>query len=344
MANERSVEAKKEIIRIARFNGKLIDSNVERKIKALNDSIIRAKVLQESETSKTSYLLLFNSFSLVKDLIIMSLIMMAAHLFYYSLTINYSYSSTPVSMEANFISSGLGEWLGCLIGAILIRICSRTSCMFFFQFITFLSFSFQVLIDSNMFPILNSALTNTINNAVGTFATLSTVFVVLIVNQEVFPTTIRQTGSSIVNTLGELGSTLAPLLTTLYSLVGPIGVNIIAAIFCLFTAILSFFITETKNLELKDTVCSEQLIQNIGRRSCALELQNSYQKYIASRTSNASNFESNNDSQPTSSCASSLFCCCFENKQYHKKANVKSKILDNNLKSYGAHLTRDAKR
>lgn len=185
-------------------------------------------------------------------------------------------------MEANFIISGTGEWIGCLIGAVLMKELSRRSCIFIFLIATASSFAFQEITDLKLFPSINSQIVNTINNGIGTVSALSTIFVVLIVNQEVFPTVIRQTGSSVVNTIGESGSTLAPLLTQLCLLIGSANVNLISAVLCLLGAFCAYFLTETASMELNDAVNGStdedededvNTYFNSGRHSSVVELQ-----------------------------------------------------------------------
>lgn len=76
-----SESAKKELIRAAKINGKTVDATTERNISILNQMIVKDKISQEARTNKKSYLLLLTSWSLIKDLLILSYITMISHLF-----------------------------------------------------------------------------------------------------------------------------------------------------------------------------------------------------------------------------------------------------------------------
>lgn len=113
-------------------------------------------------------------------------------------------------------------------------------------------FALQAIIDSKLAPNLDTPILVTINNGVGTLSALLLIFVVLIVNQEVYPTVIRQTGSSIVNTLGESGSTMAPIAIHLSQLVGFWQADILYLIACAVALLAIQFLTKTDDIELLD--------------------------------------------------------------------------------------------
>lgn len=249
MANGRFSQAKQELVRAAKFNGKTITAQLEKKIFMLEQKMRQDKVIQ----NKRSYRLLFTNDTLVKDTVILAYIAFVGHLFYYVLTINFAYMKN-LSIEANFISSGAGEWVSVLVGAVLLKACSRKTCLSLFLFLMATSFGFQSLIDSGFgSDSLDTPLIITTNNAIGTLSSLLMIFVVLIVNQEVYPTVIRQTGTSITNTIGESGSTLAPLLIQFSRMIGPWKANAIYAAFCALGMIAAQFVTKTDDVELSDT-------------------------------------------------------------------------------------------
>jgi len=252
MANGEYSRAHGELVRAARFNGKLINRTLDKKITRLQEKIKFDKMKQETISDKQSYRLLFTSPILLRDTIILAYISFAGHLFYYMLTINFAYMKN-LSIQANFIISGAGEWISVIFGAVLLRICSRKACMSFFLALLTGSFIFQCLIDWNLAPSLDTQVIVTTNNAVGTLSALLLIFVTLIVNQEVYPTRIRQTGSSIVNTIGEIGSALAPTLIQLGQLIGLGRTNALCSIFCTIGILGAQFITRTDDIELQDT-------------------------------------------------------------------------------------------
>lgn len=280
MANGEFSRAKKELIRAAKFNGKSVNTTVEKTISLLNDKIISDKLRHEqlrapvihhgrqtsigkpggeereaisslSSPSFSAYRTLFSNPTLVKDTIIIAYVSFSGHLFYYLQTINFGYMEN-LSIEANFISSGAGEWFSLVVGAIMLRFFNRKTCMSLFLLFMTLSFTFQSLIDSNYVPSINTPIIVTLNNTIGTLSSLLLVFVVLIVNQEVYPTVIRQTGSSIGNTLGESGSTLAPWLIQLNRSFGLWRSDLVCAFMCLIGIFSAFFVTKTDDIELVD--------------------------------------------------------------------------------------------
>lgn len=252
MANGEYGRARQELIRAAKFNGKQVSPLLEKKISLLGQKIDDDKRRQEISTDKHSYRLLFSSPKLVRDTILLSYASFAGHLFYYMLTINFAYMKN-LSVEANFITSGAGEWASVIIGAVLLKVLSRKTCMSFFLFLMAGSFAFQSLIDSGVAKSLDNPIIITTNNGIGTLSGLLLVFVTLIVNQEVYPTVIRQTGSSIVNTLGETGSTLAPMLIQLARSMGLWKADLCYSLFCMIAVVAVQFITKTDDVELTDT-------------------------------------------------------------------------------------------
>lgn len=255
MAHDKPQQARRELIRAAKFNGKKHTLLLEQQIASMNRRIVcdRRKSLGCDDADNVSqYSLLFKNPTLVKDTLLLSLASFSGHLFYYLLTINFGYIKN-LSSEANFITSGAGEWFSVVVGALLLRVCSKKSCMSMCLAITSISFAFQALIDSGHLPSLDTELIITTNNTVGTLSSLLLIFVALIVNQEVYPTVIRQTGSSIVNTIGESGSTIAPLLIQFSRIVGPWRADLLYSLMCLLASIGMQFVTKTDDMELKDT-------------------------------------------------------------------------------------------
>lgn len=269
MANGYYQKARDELLRAAKFNRRKNDSTIENKIVKLNEKINYERELQELRTNKTSYRLLFTSWSLVRDTIVLSCCTFLSHLFYYNLTINFSYFG-DVSMDANFIISGLGEFIGCIIGALMMKfIPQRRLCIFIFLNALALSFALQSFVDTNWVPGLNNRVVTTTINAIGTISSLTSIFIILIVNQEIYPTIIRQTGSSLVNTIGETGSAAAPFLVQVTQALGNVNSAALFAIMCLVAALSIYCLNETGGSELLDTVNQELMNNNRGCKPTA---------------------------------------------------------------------------
>lgn len=259
-----------ELIRAAKFNGRQHNEEMEKKLSRLEQKIRYDKLVQETferqheleaaqtgmerraSSPKSVRRLIFENPELLRDTIILSYMAFVGHLFYYLLTINFGYVKN-LSTDANFIISGAGEWVSVVIGAILLRFCSRKACMTIFLTLMTCSFAFQSLIDIDLIPWLDNPISITLNNGIGTLSSLLLVFVALIVNQEIFPTVIRQTGSSLVNTVGESGSTLAPLVIQLGLLLGSWQADLLYATLCLLGVICIQFISRTDDIELPDS-------------------------------------------------------------------------------------------
>lgn len=285
MAHGRFKEAQRELLRAAAFNGKTNLGQLMKKIIIWEQKIKADQLKQNRATSQSlaigkdrlnyktgkeqesnnpnsnndvtkskqvrSYGLIFTNRRLLRDTLILSYLAFVGHLFYYLQTINFAYVKN-LSTAANFITSGAGEWVSVVVGAILLKFFSRKTCMSIFLLFMTCSFSFQSFIDSGIMPELDTKVIITANNGIGTLASLLLVFVTLIVNQEVYPTIVRQTGTSITNTLGESGSTLAPLIIQFSRIIGAWEANVIYSIFCLFGIVAAQFVTRTDDIELSD--------------------------------------------------------------------------------------------
>ena len=254
MANGKFKEARQELIRAAKFNGRQITPQIEKRICVLEQRVRAYKLAEEQQPGKTknSYKLIFTNPKLLRDTLILAYLAFVGHLFYYVQTLNFAHVKN-LSTEANFVTSGAGEWVSVVVGAILLRFFSRKTCMSLFLFIMTCSFAFQSLVDSDLIPALDTVLIITTNNGLGTLSSLLLIFIALIVNQEVFPTLVRQTGTSLIGSIGESGSLLAPLLIYIGSMVGPEKTNAAFTFFCVFGIVAAQFLTKTDDIELPDT-------------------------------------------------------------------------------------------
>lgn len=252
MANGDPDRARYELIRAARFNGKQLSVSLEKKIAKLGQKIRNEKLKQDGPTDKKSYQLIFKSPVLIRDTCILAYISFVGHLFYYTLTINFGYMKN-LSVDANFIISGAGEWVSVIIGAIMLKFCARKTCLALFLFVMASSFVFQSILDLDLVESLDTPFVASTNNAMGTLSSLLLIFVALIVNQEVYPTIIRQTGSSLVNTFGESGSTMAPMIIQLAKIIGLWRADLVYAVICIFGMVGVQFLTKTDDIELPDT-------------------------------------------------------------------------------------------
>lgn len=255
MSQERFSEARLELIRAANFNNQKTTPLLEKKISSLRIRIkndLAKQAENPSFSNKHLYRMLFSNPQLVRNTIVLSYISFSGHLFYYMLTINFGYIEN-LSIDANFITSGAGEWFSVIIGAVMLKFLTRKTCLSLFLFLMASSFVFQFLIDSNLSPSLETPFIISLNNGIGTISALLVVFVALIVNQEVYPTYVRQTGSSLVNTISESGSTMAPMLIQMSRMIGPASADLLWAAISLSGIVFVKFLSKTDDIDLPDT-------------------------------------------------------------------------------------------
>lgn len=253
--------AKKQLTRAAKFNGRQVNSKLERLIALMEQRVKEdAKSKRHLEgvdgVRKTghqeSYSTLVTNRTYLKDTLILSYISALSALYYFYLTIDFAYV-TNLSLEANFITSGIGEWLVCFIGASFLKFVRRKTLAIIFFLVLGLSFIAEAFIEfysveSSLMEIIVTA-----NNATGTIASVSIIFVILIVAQEVYPTTLRQRGSSIINTMNGFGSCLAPVLLQVAHQIDDWRWNFVLVVPCLLGAVATQFLTVTDDADLQDT-------------------------------------------------------------------------------------------
>lgn len=259
--------AKAQIIRAARFNGRPATMRLQRQIATMEQKIRSARkgaIEGNGAAAATAtdgqleagyqepYSTLFTNRVYFKDTVILGYSAALASLLYYYLTINFAYIK-DLSLEANFIGGGIGEWLTCVLGATMLRFVRRKTLVTIFVSVLGLSFVVQAMIDSEYLQTHNMDLIVTANNAIGTIAAVSIIFVTIIAGQEVYPTTLRQRGSSIVNTMNAFGSCLAPPLIHMVKVIDDWRMNLVLVIPCVVSAVAAYFLTVTDESDLQDT-------------------------------------------------------------------------------------------
>lgn len=245
-------EAERELLRVAKFNKIPITSKLEHKVRQLIQSSAKMSSMNDSDNDKeetSAYSIILRDRVLLRDTLVMCYSIFLGYLFYYVLTLNFAYVEN-LSVEANFITSGAGEWLSIVLGALMLEFLSRKASLCLVFNLMTLTFLFQYLIDSDTFPELDTQLVITLNNALGTASTLLLVFVLLIVNQEIYPSLVRQTGSSFVNTVAELGATMAPIFIQVSRVCGLWRADLVSALACFAGSLLVLLMTETGDKEL----------------------------------------------------------------------------------------------
>lgn len=263
-------KARAQIIRAAKFNCHPVTMRLEKQIALMEQKIRSAaatrkaaiegdgaaiKIATDGQVEigyQEPYSTLITNRRYFKDTAILGFSAALASMFYYYLTINFAYIK-DLSLEANFIGGGISEWLTCILGATMLRFVRRKTLVTIFVSILGLSFVVQAMIDSKTLETSNMDLIVTTNNAIGTVAAVSIMFVTIIASQEVYPTTLRQRGSSIVGTMNALGSCLAPPLIHIVEVVDDWRMNFVLVTPCLISAAAAHYLTVTDESDLQDT-------------------------------------------------------------------------------------------
>lgn len=253
MVKGRFDEAQNELLRAAKFNEIAITPALVEKIRQLAEQTQPdiGEPLADDESwrgRRSAYKIVMQDSVLLRDTVILCYTIFLAFMFYYVLTLNFAFVEN-LNVEANFITSGAGEWLSFILGAAMLRFFSRQTSMCMVLQLMSLSFIFQFLIDADIFPSLNTGLIVTLNNAIGTTAALLLILL-LIVSQEVYPTLVRQMGSGFVNTVAELGATMAPIVIQVSRVLGMWRADVVSAMVCLVASFAVLFLSKTDNKEL----------------------------------------------------------------------------------------------
>lgn len=255
LTNDKQEEAKKVLYKIVKFNN-LTDNIYNREdrfnqnISSLHNQIKEEQRKQnKSISSRQKHRILFTNSTFRRDTLILAYTGSVIALFYYVLILNFSYVQN-LSPEANFISSGVGEWIGVLFCILLLKFSARKFCFGFIFIILAVSFSFQFYIDfyhKNEFAIIVM-----LNNGIGSIFDCSLIFLLALVSMEILPTNLRNTGSSIIDTTTHCGSAFAPVFIQIGRLIGNDKTSILYAILSLIGAIATQFLSTTDNIELSD--------------------------------------------------------------------------------------------
>lgn len=255
LTNDKQEEAKKVLHRIIRFNN--LDDNINNRNDYFHEnvSILHAQIKEEqrkqdkSIDSRQKHRILFTNPIFRRDTLILAYTGSVIALFYYVLILNFSYVQN-LSPDANFISSGVGEWIGVLICILLLKFSARKFCFALTFIILAISFSFQFYVDfyhKNEF-----ALFVMLNNAIGSIFNCSLIFLLALVSMEILPTNLRNTGSSIIDTTTHCGSAFAPAFIQIGRIIGNDKTSILYALLSLIGAIATQFLSTTDNIELSD--------------------------------------------------------------------------------------------
>jgi len=253
ITNKKYQRAREELRRAARINGKLNDET-DSKIERFNRQVVREEVSSSGGNDKMgigrSILAIFTNLHLLKDTMSVFILLFVAEVVYFSLTLNVA--DLGGSLYINYIISGLSELVSIACCAVLLANLSRRMCLSVLLLASTISYLLLSLVN-----VYEDSLSMTLILAVNAFGKLTAIgnlMVIILVTQEVFPTVIRQFGTSLCITVGKAGSAVAPFTHELGQIIGQSYCFAMFSVICLSCAIVPFALSETGNRELPDTV------------------------------------------------------------------------------------------
>lgn len=290
IANQNYPKARDELRRAAKINGKLTD-DIDAKIEQYNRQVLREEIGSSQGNKRLgiwrSILAIFTNIHLLKDTISVFTLLFVAEVVYFSLTLNVA--DLGGSLYINYIISGLSELVSIAFCAILLAYLSRRTCLSLLLLASTISYLLMALVN-----VYEDSLSMTLIlgvNAFGKLTAIGNLMVIILVSQEVFPTVIRQFGTSLCITVGKAGSAVAPFTHELGQIIGQSYCFGMFSLICLSCAIIPFVLSETGNRELPDTVNDVEEGALKGRKLKHLKLANKSAKsgsYIAHYESNKS--------------------------------------------------------
>lgn len=254
MANGKYTRARNEIVRAAIINGKSTDG-IDEKIQRLHNQVIQEEFGNGKSTQRIgiwkSMVAIFSNSRLCKDMFAVFTLLFMAEVIYFSLTLNVA--DLGGSLYLNYLISGFTELLSIFFCFIILSYLPRRFCLSLLLILSTISYLLMAVVN-----LYEDALPSIIMLSVNAFAKLTAIgnlMVIILVSQEVFPTVIRQFGTSLCVTVGKMGSAVAPFTHELGQVIGQFYCFAMFSILCLLCAIIPcLLLSETGKRELPDTV------------------------------------------------------------------------------------------
>lgn len=296
IANNNYAKARSELRRAARINGRLTD-DIDSKIEQFNRQVLREEIGSETGVVEKrtfvetqlyrSLIAIFTNIHLLKDTLSVFVLLFVAEVVYFSLTLNVA--DLGGSLYINYIISGLSELVSVAFCAFLLAKLSRRTCLSLLLLASTVSYLMMALV--NVYEEHLSMTFILAVNAFGKITAIGNLMVIILVSQEVFPTVIRQFGTSLCITVGKAGSAVAPFTHELGQFIGQSYCFGMFSLICLSCAIIPFKLSETGNRELPDTVVDvEEGANNVRKARNSKKLRKSVDpnNYVALYESNRS--------------------------------------------------------
>lgn len=281
IASKQYASARDELRRAARINSKLTD-DIDLKIERYNRQVLREEASTTGAGNKRmgiwrSIAAIFTNLHLLKDTISVFILLFVAEVVYFSLTLNVA--DLGGSLYVNYVISGLSELVSIAFCGTLLAYLSRRMCLSLLLVASTVSYLLLSLV--NVYEEHLSMTVILAVNAFGKLTAIGNLMVIILVSQEIFPTVIRQFGTSLCITVGKAGSAVAPFTHELGQIIGQSWCFAMFSLICLSCAIIPFILSETGNRELPDTVVDVEEGTNDARRKRRLSAKANQGKYVA---------------------------------------------------------------
>lgn len=281
--NNKFQQAREELIRAAKINGKFSDQTSAQVLK-FNNQVLREETQTSGPGSSRlgiwrSLLAIFSNIQLLKNTISVFLLLFVAEVVYFSLTLNVA--DLGGSMHLNYIISGFSELVSIALCGLMLAYFSRRMCLSVLLLLSTLSYLLMAL--TNM---LQDSFSMSVILGVNAFAKITAIgnlMVIILVSQEVFPTVIRQFGTSLCITVGKAGSAVAPFTHELGQSIGHAYCFGMFSLVCLSCSFVPLGLSETGSCELPDTVIDIEE----NKRACDEEKSNAKMHKFGARKGTA---------------------------------------------------------
>lgn len=231
-----------------------------------------------------SIIAIFTNMHLLKDTMSVFLLLFVAEVVYFSLTLNVA--DLGGSLYINYVISGFTELISIAFCAFLLAYLSRRLCLSLLLLASTISYLLMALVN-----VYEESLSMTLILAVNAFGKLTAIgnlMVIILVSQEIFPTVIRQFGTSLCITVGKAGSAVAPFTHELGQVIGQSYCFAMFSLICFTCAIVPFGLSETGNRELPDTVIDVEEGATSRSNKKSNKRKNGENNYVAHYESNGS--------------------------------------------------------
>ncbi|KAK0154707.1 Solute carrier family 22 member 13 [Merluccius polli] len=237
MTQGRVKEARKEVLRAARVNGRTISEAVLSELETDSET-------ENIKNKKNSGLLdIFRVSYLRQRLLIMGFLWYGSNLVYYGLSLNVGNFGLDIYLT-QFIF-GLVDIPACIGSIVLVEYFGRKKCQAATLFFTG-SVCLAMVAIPNDFPVVM-----TVFAVLGKFGSSATFSVLFVYTTELYPTTLRQSGVGLNCTCARIGGIAAPLIRLLDVYHSAIPMVLYGTI-PLIGGFLCFLLPETLNTELQD--------------------------------------------------------------------------------------------